>query len=90
MGPLSLPDLIGLDVVLDIMETLYSGDPKPSPLLLWGFNIGGRFFWASPSHAGVLREAQQSSRTIKDQRRSTRMTPFGNADRLSARHLSRP
>jgi len=37
MGPLSLADLIGLDVVLDIMETLYEGfdDPKyrPSPLL---------------------------------------------------------
>lgn len=37
MGPLSLGDLIGLDVVLDIMETLYDGfdDPKyrPSPLL---------------------------------------------------------
>ena len=37
MGPLSLADLIGLDVVLDIMETLYGGfdDPKyrPSPLL---------------------------------------------------------
>jgi len=37
MGPLSLGDLIGLDVVLDIMETLYNGfdDPKyrPSPLL---------------------------------------------------------
>jgi len=37
MGPLSLGDLIGLDVVLDIMETLYGGfdDPKyrPSPLL---------------------------------------------------------
>ncbi len=37
MGPLSLADLIGLDVVLDIMETLYQGfdDPKyrPSPLL---------------------------------------------------------
>jgi 3-hydroxybutyryl-CoA dehydrogenase len=37
MGPLSLGDLIGLDVVLNIMETLYSGfdDPKyrPSPLL---------------------------------------------------------
>jgi len=37
MGPLSLADLIGLDVVLDIMETLYCGfdDPKfrPSPLL---------------------------------------------------------
>jgi 3-hydroxyacyl-CoA dehydrogenase len=35
MGPLSLADLIGLDVVLDIMETLYQGfdDPKfrPSP-----------------------------------------------------------
>lgn len=37
MGPLSLADLIGLDIVLDIMETLYGGfdDPKyrPSPLL---------------------------------------------------------
>jgi 3-hydroxybutyryl-CoA dehydrogenase len=37
MGPLSLGDLIGLDIVLDIMETLYDGfdDPKyrPSPLL---------------------------------------------------------
>lgn len=37
MGPLSLGDLIGLDVVLNIMETLYNGfdDPKyrPSPLL---------------------------------------------------------
>lgn len=37
MGPLSLADLIGLDVVLDIMNTLYEGfdDPKfrPSPLL---------------------------------------------------------
>src|SRR5215469_207732 len=37
MGPLSLADLIGLDIVLDIMETLYEGfdDPKfrPSPLL---------------------------------------------------------
>jgi 3-hydroxybutyryl-CoA dehydrogenase len=37
IGPLSLGDMIGLDVVLDIMETLYSGfdDPKyrPSPLL---------------------------------------------------------
>jgi 3-hydroxybutyryl-CoA dehydrogenase len=37
MGPLSLGDLIGLDIVLDIMQTLYGGfdDPKyrPSPLL---------------------------------------------------------
>ena len=37
MGPLSLADLIGLDVVLNIMETLYQGfdDSKyrPSPLL---------------------------------------------------------
>lgn len=37
MGPLALGDLIGLDIVLDIMETLYEGfdDPKyrPSPLL---------------------------------------------------------
>jgi 3-hydroxybutyryl-CoA dehydrogenase len=37
MGALSLADLIGLDIVLHIMETLYEGfnDPKyrPSPLL---------------------------------------------------------
>ncbi len=37
MGPLALADLIGLDVILNIMETLYQGfeDPKyrPSPLL---------------------------------------------------------
>jgi 3-hydroxybutyryl-CoA dehydrogenase len=37
MGALSLADLIGLDIVLEIMETLYQGfnDPKyrPSPLL---------------------------------------------------------
>ena len=37
MGPLALADLIGLDVCLNIMETLYNGfdDPKyrPSPLL---------------------------------------------------------
>lgn len=37
MGPLALADLIGLDVCLDIMETLYEGfnDPKyrPCPLL---------------------------------------------------------
>ncbi|MGL4488615.1 MAG: 3-hydroxyacyl-CoA dehydrogenase family protein [Rhizobiaceae bacterium] len=37
MGPLALCDLIGLDVILNVMETLYKGfdDPKyrPSPLL---------------------------------------------------------
>src|SRR5271165_1988360 len=37
MGPLALADLIGLDIVLDIMQTLYNGfeDSKyrPSPLL---------------------------------------------------------
>jgi 3-hydroxybutyryl-CoA dehydrogenase len=37
MGPLALGDLIGLDIVLNVMETLYQGfeDPKyrPSPLL---------------------------------------------------------
>ncbi|MCB1486446.1 MAG: 3-hydroxybutyryl-CoA dehydrogenase [Bauldia sp.] len=37
IGPLALADLIGLDIVLDVMETLYDGfnDPKyrPSPLL---------------------------------------------------------
>ena len=36
MGPLQLADLIGLDVVLSIMETLYSesGDPKYRPSIL--------------------------------------------------------
>jgi 3-hydroxybutyryl-CoA dehydrogenase len=36
MGPLQLADLIGLDVVLAIMETLYSetGDPKYRPSIL--------------------------------------------------------
>ncbi len=37
MGPLALADLIGLDIVLDIMETLYNGFDnskyRPSPLL---------------------------------------------------------
>ena len=37
MGPLSLADLIGLDIVLEIMETLYQGFDdfkyRPSPLL---------------------------------------------------------
>lgn len=44
MGPLALGDLIGLDVVLNIMETLYQGfdDPKyrPSPLLKQMVNAG--------------------------------------------------
>ena len=36
MGPLELGDLIGLDVVLAIMETLYReyGDPKYRPHVL--------------------------------------------------------
>jgi 3-hydroxybutyryl-CoA dehydrogenase len=59
MGPLSLADLIGLDVVLDIMETLYSGfdDPKfrPSPLLKLMCDAGylgrksGRGFFTYPA-----------------------------------------
>jgi len=59
MGPLSLADLIGLDVVLDIMETLYQGfdDPKfrPSPLLKQMCHAGylgrkkGRGFFAYPA-----------------------------------------
>lgn len=56
MGPLALGDLIGLDVVLNIMETLHSGfeDPKyrPSPLLKQMVHAGylgrksGRGFYA--------------------------------------------
>lgn len=46
-GPPALADLIGLDVVLDIMETLYQGfdDPKyrPSPLLKQMCDAG---YWA--------------------------------------------
>jgi 3-hydroxybutyryl-CoA dehydrogenase len=59
MGPLALADLIGLDVVLNIMETLYQGfdDPKfrPSPLLKQMCHAGylgrkkGRGFFAYPA-----------------------------------------
>ena len=59
MGPLALADLIGLDVVLDIMETLYQGfdDPKfrPSPLLKQMCHAGylgrkkGRGFFTYPA-----------------------------------------
>ena len=61
MGPLSLADLIGLDIVLDIMQTLYSGfdDPKyrPSPLLKQMCDAGylgrksGRGFFTYEAHA---------------------------------------
>ena len=36
MGPLALADLIGIDVCLNVMETLYNGynDPKYRPALL--------------------------------------------------------
>jgi 3-hydroxybutyryl-CoA dehydrogenase len=63
MGPLSLADLIGHDVVLDIMETLYQGfdDPKfrPSPLLKQMVNAGylgrktGKGFAEYPAPAAV-------------------------------------
>ncbi|RAI45979.1 3-hydroxyacyl-CoA dehydrogenase NAD-binding domain-containing protein [Rhodoplanes roseus] len=60
MGPLALADLIGLDIVLDIMETLSHGfeDPKyrPSPLLkqmrdagYLGRKSGRGFFSYAPS-----------------------------------------
>jgi 3-hydroxybutyryl-CoA dehydrogenase len=61
MGPLSLGDLIGLDIVLDVMETLYQGfnDPKfrPSPLLKQMCDAGylgrksGRGFFEYPPKA---------------------------------------
>jgi 3-hydroxybutyryl-CoA dehydrogenase len=65
IGPLSLADLIGLDVVLDIMETLYTGfdDPKyrPSPLLkqmvhasYLGRKTGRGFFTYPSSASGAL------------------------------------
>jgi 3-hydroxybutyryl-CoA dehydrogenase len=59
MGPLALADLIGLDIILDIMETLYQGfnDPKyrPSPLLKQMCDAGylgrktGRGFFPYPA-----------------------------------------
>ena len=59
MGPLSLADLIGLDIILDVMETLYQGfnDPKyrPSPLLKQMCDAGylgrksGRGFFSYPA-----------------------------------------
>ena len=63
MGPLSLADLIGLDVVLDIIETLYQGfdDPKyrPSPLLKQMCHAGylgknGRGFFTYVTDAAFL------------------------------------
>jgi 3-hydroxybutyryl-CoA dehydrogenase len=59
MGPLSLADLIGLDIILDVMDTLYQGfnDPKyrPSPLLKQMCDAGylgrksGRGFFSYPA-----------------------------------------
>ena len=61
MGPLSLADLVGLDVVLHVMETLYKGfnDPKfrPSQLLKQMCDAGylgrktGRGFFEYPRQA---------------------------------------
>ncbi len=60
MGPLALADLIGLDIVLNVMETLYQGfeDSKyrPSPLLKQMVDAGylgrktGRGFYKYESH----------------------------------------
>ena len=60
MGPLSLADLIGLDIVLEVMNTLYEGfnDPKyrPSPLPKqmcdagWLGRKSGRGFFAYEKH----------------------------------------
>ncbi|TVR96557.1 MAG: 3-hydroxybutyryl-CoA dehydrogenase [Rhodospirillales bacterium] len=60
MGPLALTDLIGLDIVLNVMETLYQGfeDPKyrPSPLLKQMVDAGylgrktGRGFYNYETH----------------------------------------
>ena len=65
MGPLSLADLIGLDIVLDIMETLYNGfdDSKyrPSSLLkqmcdagYLGRKTGKGFFFLRGGGVGAL------------------------------------
>ena len=61
MGPLSLADLIGLDIVLDIMETLYNGFDnskyRPSPLLKQMCDAGylgrktGKGFFTYPAAA---------------------------------------
>lgn len=71
IGPLSLADMIGLDVVLDIMETLYNGfdDPKyrPSPLLKQMVDAGylgrkkGRGFFAYDMTAARSDIAQQNA-----------------------------
>jgi 3-hydroxybutyryl-CoA dehydrogenase len=60
MGPLALADLIGLDICLHVMETLYQGfdDPKyrPSPLLKQMVDAGylgrktGRGFFQYEAH----------------------------------------
>ena len=60
MGPLALADLIGLDICLHVMETLYQGfdDPKyrPSPLLKQMVDAGylgrktGRGFYQYEAH----------------------------------------
>jgi 3-hydroxybutyryl-CoA dehydrogenase len=73
IGPLSLGDLIGLDVVLDIMETLYNGfdDPKyrPSPLLKQMVDAGylgrktGRGFFVYSVNAATAKFEQAAQAT---------------------------
>lgn len=68
MGPLALADLIGLDIILNVMETLYQGfeDPKyrPSPLLKQMVDAG---YLGRKSGRGflIIRVLEVVSRTVR-------------------------